>query len=906
MPSGDITPGRATRLHLDLPSTVAVDGAWGGCRYGDQVATIAAAALGKDSGSTENMRYWPGARAWTLTPLQEWATRYQEALPAGVTSDDFLLSPGLLDSAPLVDHLGATVGLAAVQAIWNVPFGVGMNVTPGVLEVGDPLTYKQITAGQSWEGLITSSVPVAGPQDGTTLPLPNVPLDCLLYTNINEREDQGYYLRWVVPGTPLHYPDWVMNFFFGQYALAVTGDGMCHLCEYCRPYTGSAGGGSYRWQLRRSMRYCRPSLVCNTTHTMTIFPVRGRFGQKYIEFYGNNMESSVLALGARAASALEETYEAEPIIRGFDTDEAPGYVTKAAPARIDVRRDLRVGWQLSRLVFSPTAGKIIDAPWTTPQFTTPRPVRIRADFRLPDLLQPGMPGVGTVATILSDTRTGAILDPTSAIASQSLTLEIDLIANTVHDSPVFYGYDLRRDPYTMNITPGELATSVRTYAGQVMADDPSLDRADIQLYDPTDALQKLRQRGQLDAKVTTTALVPDGEGGTRAAQITLFRGMITRPRRTRLGKATQPERFFPSTEWSLYNLPLEGMAARLRELNNFRLDFRIFGADEDAAVDPYAHVLPPWKVTDVIRYLLCVSGIDPLFIDIDDNPLRLWVGGGLDDQQSDLWYDPNVDVLDRILALARNYLGARLVYDLSAGVLAPLGRTDAGSPEGAWRLLYPAAPDAPPVLNFAADRTDGTPVAVAGPHAYLSPAAFPPDPDNGAPTTFFTGPADSYVVPPEANHVYVFTVAEGITGTKPFRIDRHRYNFKSYAVPRSGLVPDPTSPHYIGREKLLLVPAPELWIDAGREDDFYRAKSAVNLVAERLLNYACRARLIQPVHAPLAVLQDGDTGRWRIPRYGDPVTFRGEAGWFIRSVSPDYEYDVCQMAHYELERLEPL
>jgi hypothetical protein len=895
--STDVTPGRQTLLHLDLPSTVMVDGPWGGARHGGQISNLNAVALGRDSRQTEGVRFWPGAQAWTLQPLQEKSSWFQEKLPADVTLDDFLLGPE--GPYTLVDEFNTAVGMMAVHSVWQGPFGNGMNATPGLLSTGDPIAMKAVPAGGGWNGIM--SVQSIEPPQGSLFSAPNLAMDAVFAPEQDARADQGFYLRWVIPGSAVHYPDWVLNFYFGQYCLAVRGDGLMHLTEYCRPADFTA----YRWQMRRTMRYARPSQVSNTTHNMLIFPVRGMLGQKYIVFSGNMVESNPLSIGSRTVPLMEETYEAEPLIRGFDADEAPGYVTKAGPYRIDVRRDIRVGWHLSKLVFSPAVGHIYDEPWHIHTGAYPRPFRIRLDYRVPDLL---LPYPDLVHRALFDATTGAILDPdeaqpigievdTEELNAPGVALRVTLTTQNVQDTPVFYGYDIRRDPKALAIEPGALVTTVRTYASEASGPTPDGDRAEVTLFDPADALSKLRTRGVMDAKVTVKAPWPTPSDPL--VQVTVFKGQIQRPRRTRFGKPDQFEEY-PSNEWSHYSLAIQGLAAKHREFVPARIDLEFFLRDSTAPDEPVLGDRPPWTVTRAIRKLLTFAGVDPLNIDIEENPIRIYPGSPLVDVMDLTEYEAKKDPIDMAVRLARLYLGAALVYDFSLGVVIDdEDRSDDGSTEGAWTLIYPSPADAGPVCHFVGE---GLVSPLAG---VVSPAAYPPGEDE-VPVIFFTGPADSYVVAPECNHVHVYTVATGVVGTKGFNIHRHRYNPHSYEVYGSGVTPDPASPHYVGREKRIDMAAPELYDARAGDDRYHFARDACAFVADRLINYAGRGRIVQPVHGPLIIIADPVTGRLRTLRHQDPVTFRGEAGWFVRSVSADYDFDRMQMAHYELEYLVPL
>ena len=140
--------------------------------------------------------------------------------------------------------------------------------------------------------------------------------------------------------------------------------------------------------------------------------------------------------------------------------------------------------------------------------------------------------------------------------------------------------------------------------------------------------------------------------------------------------------------------------------------------------------------------------------------------------------------------------------------------------------------------------------------------------------------------------------------TGGFRVDNHLYNYLSYKVPGSTINPNPDSPHYLGRERLIIMADPALW--AGSQVGGWQAtQAAVNFVLARLFAYTCLARQRVMFTAPLIFTTDTATGRKRALRFYDVVTLDGQAGWYVRSCSPHYQHDRQQTADYTLERIEP-
>lgn len=907
--TGDVTPARSTRAHFDLPQYQITEQWWGGLRLGSEVGSLAVAiGGGRDTLATERVRYWPGPRVWTLAPVQETMGAFQEGLPVNLNPDEVVIAPGQTD---LMNPSNQAVLWAKVleRAIWtkpgNLPASGGMYI-PGVTDYGDSVYVKGVPAYGDFEGRILSSPPspqastgVPGLLAGNTMFKPaNAPMDTVFNPPRTFAPDQPFYLRWVIPGSAMHYPDYVLNFYFGQFCLLVGGDGVATLAEYCRPF----GGGSFRWQRRMSFRYCRPSQVANTTHTMIIHPMRDVNNGKWIVFRGNQVDNApnLLSIGEPSLPAQDINYHAEPLIRGNDTDESPYSVTKEGPARLDVRRDLKTGWQVMLLFFY-ARGIIIDSAWKFPRLRTARAMGTRVYGLLP--ITPGF-NPASIALTLKNHSDGADWDgvdnPYAEILLNGATKPLDNPLGACLYTPFFYGYGLNQDSVIREETPIAFTVPVDSLACQSHCPDPRQDRGSVEMHDLGDDFPRLRNRGYLDTKITTTVRVRTVGGGAGAADegiVTLFRGSAVRTRRAKIGKEGQTRggfgggaaRLWPDAEAGRFQALLQGMAARAQEVHSGLIGFENFLRDENAPLDPILGIKPPWKVTDVIRYRLKHCGFLDSQLDIPDNPIRLWAGFGED---SDTTYETAGDQIDLCIRIARSYLGAYIVWDNNGGPLAAGGRPDAGSPEGAWRLVYPPMEADTPIYHFVnLPQVAGIPSAM--PEAYNDL------------TTFATAPLESYVVPPEINHVWVFT-APPLQGARGFRLGARWHNFASYKVPGSSVDPDPDSPHYIGHERIRIIPAPELMVPGGTLESYRRTVLACYFVARRIGNFAGRAQRIQPLHAPLVALKDPVTARLRTLRFGDPVTWRGETGWFIRSVNPAYDLDTCQMADYELMKLEPI
>lgn len=892
-PVTEITPYRNTKLHLDLPAHQVRQQGFAATRQGAQIAPYAAATGGKDSNECWGVRYWPGAKCWTLQPLQERMTNFQEAFPQNVVPEDIYLTP--------TDTSLAALAVLADQQAYYTPFGFGMLYRGDVLSDGDRFYQKHVPANGSWAGKLTSEPPP--PQGDTTttpgtsqnppqvavLAPPIAPLDTI-FESTTKRPDQGFCLRWTLPGGEQHNPDYVLNFYFGQYCAIITGDGQVHLTEYCR----QSIDGPYRWVIRTTFRYSKQNQVSGRTHSLIIFPVMSKRGPM-LEFSGTSVEGALL--DGSVSTPLSYTYLADLLSRYGDVNEAPGHVTRAGVARVDVRRDLRVGFQVTYLLWV-KRGELYDGTWSDDgRGVTEK--KVAMDYIPAWPLDYGSHvSSATITYLLVDPETGDVKPDTFAgpYSTKFSFLGHNSTKEMSPETPILYGHTVSRDSEIVEVSPNDYATGddeipplmfePRTVQFNCQGANPLDDGGELMFFAGDAESKRLRNRGVLEAKLTTTARKPDGTEQI----VTLFRGEVKRPNAVRRGRkdATGPL----DKPWQC-SLPLRGYADKLGTFSSRNITKQAFADDRESPLDPGLQQstngnLVPWRVVDVIQYLLKLVFPAEQVI-IPSNPIRLFASA--QSGSENLFYDPTVNVLNRVQRLAANYLGGYLIYDTSLGSLAPSGRPDAGSPEGAWTILFPPPEGATPLLNFVdglEENDDGTfrlPMAAA---------SYPPF------TVVATGDEEEKPERPEVNHVHVFT-ATGSEG-KQYKYEAHVYNVESYDVPGFTTKPNPNSPHWIGYEVPRVIPDPSLCVPG----DPVASQNAVNYVARRVLNYAGRGANVREVFAPLVFVLDPVSDRLRMPRFGDPASWRGESGWFIRSCSPQYSLDSAQMAHYEIVKYAPL
>ena len=936
--SAFVTPNRRTVARFDVPETVVVDDTWEVIRMRGEIAPAAAQASGTSGQFSHLMRFWK-CGCWTLIPAQTLLAEVQEAprlsdVMAGVATA--LRGFPVFSPESVEGQLRLTVapGVTSRKGFSKFP-----PASPSALvnETGDTFLRKNVQAANGgnltgvlgWAQTVASPVPtpLLSPPTATvpdapvlTPPAFNTPMDRIWEGQVNLPADAGLFLRFTVPGSLRDHPDRLLALHWAQFAITFLGDGHCVLTEWAQP----RGGGAYRWAPRQTFRFAERTQVANAEHTIMIFPVTGPNGERYINFAGGSVGGNINVLqhASETASSREFVYISDPLMRGGDVDDAPpGVVCIAGPVRLDVRRDLRMDAQLSPLLFIPF-GQLRDTAVNGPSYTVPRPLHT---FMICDpytdtgeagyiRMYTDKPDGSTGWLKIGDTQNNLQYWPGSDNCIRPAPLFTFIGGEHWPDyeyskrTPVLWGYRMNRSPVYQDIAPGTFEANVTSVQLSGDEGDPRQVGGQVVIQDPVGALTRLRRRGYLTANVRVYFIDP----ATGQEQfVNLFRGSAIRPKAKQLGKydvdaylqagvyqnvthggiwndQTAPNgtirapRDYPSTEWREFDVALTGMHERVSTKSaRSLLTMRSFGLDESQPKEANGAALP-WRVTDAIKFMLGAAGFPDSMIAIADSPIRLYAG--IDSVASAQMIDGNTNLLERCVTFARNYLGAYLIFDACYGT------------RGAWRLVVPPPPGTPPVFHFTRFPASVT----APPHL---PEAYP------ANTTFTIGDAQTYVSPPDMNHLVVFTAAP-TDRLGSVRIDKHFYNHDSYPVPLSTRTPNADNPHWVGHELGGVVAMPELWGGQKGTGGYRRTEAALMFVGRRLFDFACRARVIAPITCPLPILKDPQTGLWRTLRFGDPVTLDGEPewgknDWFVRSCAPSYTSDTLQLANVQLEKSVP-
>ncbi len=417
-------------------------------------------------------------------------------------------------------------------------------------------------------------------------------------------------------------------------------------------------------------------------------------------------------------------------------------------------------------------------------------------------------------------------------------------------TPVLYGYsvDVEGAFTTQAATPllTNAITNLRVVGPGL---EPTYEQANVTLRDLTDATGIVREIDRIRTLISIRDTVTDDvithlmEGETSQAPA-LQRGT--------------PGTLYPSPDWHDTDLRMTGLWPRLMEQIHDAPMFSFASSD----TGPTANIAPdplskagflPWKVTDVIRWLLNHAGVPADELDVPNLDLRFWSSEKGDTTRLAIY--PGARYGEFAADLVKNYLGAVLLRDPNAGV------------RGMWRVITPPSPISLNTLwRFSRDPPPSVGKIVTYPGAY------------GASTSFILD--DTWQTTPQAPEASVVTV---------------------YGMSDSGLitatVENPAALAYLNGRRVPLK----------RNDSLLTTQAACNWIALRLNEAACTPRLWFDFTAPLVFVRDTqdplqNVNLLRPLRVFDLIYIRFDGVDYraiLRSVNPGYHTDQIQMAHYQ-------
>lgn len=828
-----VTPNRHSRLLLDTPVPALDRPSWSVRRYAAQMHRARTEAA-----TTARVSLQPGD-AWTLAPVNG-------------NSSGFLTSEWSEDVVPDSDvELGAN--WSSIDSYVSPASLTGMGAGVNLIGSGSPVFTKRVPAGGDWNSSLLADV-AALPQP--TLASAVVPMDRVLVGKVTYPANCGWLLKFTLAETG-NLPDTLATFYFGgnnvtkpanrtggQFCLTLLGSGAAEL----REYNGS------EWLTRHTFPWRLQAAGGNVSHHFIVIWPYSRDTiafrlvdmDAYLGGAGGFTVGSLIAslVGHLAGNRLRDAsfYRNRASLTGYAGVSA---ITGPGTIRLDVRRDLRAFFQVTRLR-PPTNGTLTDLPFRIP-FPVPAGTGLAVTART------FRPTDTNVTVQLYDAENDTALVNTgnntfnSLAGVQAYYARFTLTADDDREqTPVLYAYEVDVAGSTQDRAPtSSYGGNIRSVSVTGADLTPEQDTASVVIEDPTNALTVLRTRGRIPASIGVYA-----DNGSLTS--ILFQGEVARATALKRGITGN---VYPSANWRQYDISLVGVWARLAEFLN--LDLQYFHEDPNAPVQPDGSATP-YKITDIIRILLNKAGFPNNTLDIPDLNIRLWPT----DQASsgDLILQPTVSVAEMVVRLAQDYLGMVLLWDPNAGT------------RGMWRLLYqPVAP-----YNVLG--------AFLGKPAVSGRLAVHPN-------SYATGYAPvigesyrSFIRAPEANFVMVV----GLEPIIPSQLQATMYNPLSFDF--TGATADASSPDYLGR-----------FVPVIHVDPLLTTPEAAAWVCRRIYDRVAHAEKWVEWHAPLMLVTDGTDAyqaRPRPLRVYDIVTVYGETV-LVRSVNADYTSDGVQVANYE-------
>jgi hypothetical protein len=789
-------------------------------------------------------------------------------------------------------HASSVVVEVPMQRLLSELTGIG--ASSDVAATGDWFCTKRIAAGATWNNTIAGD-------GGPLIANPNYPMDLLATAPASGLfpENQGFLLKFIIPGVGLLAADNLLNFRFGgpisaggygEYTLSVNGRGEFIL------YEKIAGAWSEvnRWQAVDGKDMGGTGLI------IRIIPHWPRFIElRTFSGYAASMSTQELSEGNFFASIVEQGGHSklDPFIhevknRGdaaFGPNGLLTAITGQGTCSISVRRDIRAYWQVSRLAYpsvndTPAAtGTLTDRP-----FVLPYGVSNAHITRLHLLLYNTVLEDGTKFTDLTgelQTSAGGALTPGSEVYQLGdatinasgwfapgglnklravLTFKNLEASGASWHTPMLEGYEIIRNAHIQTVSPGEKTARAQEVSISGPGYEADQETAHVVIEDPTNGLQTLRTR-KTPLRLTTTF----DDSGER---VVLFEGYTARVTASLKGKA---DRVYPSPNWHMLECDLVGKWDRLS--GKFFHMQPNFGDDRAYGI---GHTGPSvaWRVTDILKWCLGLE-FPASQINIATQELRLFVPK--DENAEDLYkVIPGDPIGPYLRKLCRDYLNAVLHFEPNAGA------------DGQWLLL--PAPDGTetPLWTFT------TEAAPAGKLGHLSASYGPyrsPLLDEGS--------YRRYVVSPEASAI---TVTGFGKGNPPQLLQRTLVNFSSFDAPGHS-VSDLQSPDWLGCIR-----------EVAYNDPTLSTQEAVDFVCRREFAAACKGRVIHQFVAEHVLLNVVDVAS---PAY-DPLTYTDKKRRALRvldtvnlvppgsvtpircivsSVSPAWVKDGYMLSFYELE-----
>lgn len=835
----------------------------------------------------------------------------------------------------LTDQQGGYLTGAAVQ----VPAAVTMQYTArkydytgvtyvGVADQSQPMFRKKVADGASWDiKLDVDEAAFPGPakwEDATDV-------DRMLVTIADHDPRDQVSFRMHVPGAAQDRPGGIGNLYFngpagkgrrsvyvdseglpqpcagekglGQYALKLQMDGIAKLYE--RGYPLDADGEPirvdgeivYTWFKRWQFTYMAVPASGMAVHivvaTDCVQDGSGSFiGTKiaFMTLHATEFQWDSKGKLLPVTLVSGKSFHVFPVPR---LEENPVQVEKL---RIDVRRDLRAEYGVSKVVY-PTSGEVVDDVFTLPFHPTPdEPLRLEWYGPRPTGTTLGLKlyraddGTEIAGTVTIDDEFGQVIEFTPPVdmprayfakfektgpgTSTPILREYRVYREAVvetPDYPVITVHD-DRGPLVSRTLPTLFPTSVEC-AG--VSEDPETENIKVTIVDMVG--EDLTLPFKTGTPINVELHDPDDD-----SLITVVSGgIIQRSTKEVIGFTGKA---YPNSDAYRLEIDASGEWGRAKR---WLLPARFVANDPD---DPSLVI----KATKAVEYFFHKAGGVPLTeLDIPDLPQRLFTEVGGESLQT---VEPGSLAFEQIKEIIQDYTGGYVIRDKNAG-------HDTDTP-GMWRLLlrnrppynnllkiYRDHPGAGKLPHVIASYLDGV-----GPGGQAILATYAMRDDNGKSerTTF---------EPPEGNFVQVFGgsgAGSSVGGMHPGMLSQVAFNpvsFNYLNLPSShDFYPDPSNPDFLGECVQIQV-----------YDYTLNTQAAVDWVCRRVFDSACYGREVVKVKCPIRLVTDiTDTlqQRPRLPRFNDPVQYQQPDGSFgqylVVSCNPKWDFDGLIVMEMEL------
>ncbi len=874
-----VTPGRETVVTFDTPTIDNI-------QEPAYLHELSFEQISKDEKLNSHMTYVPGV-GWQIASYNSIASFLHEGEEA---------DPG-------VEALNLPTGFSTF-AIFKRPDDLASVGVGSLKASGDQFNQKRVADDDNWNDAAyrhsADQSSYASPDTTTDY----IAMDRVGITTTNHLPNEKIVFRFFIPGFNGQAKQTLISIFFsglatrtfseyqtegaasgkGQYCLKMYGDGQAKLWERLTDET---------WRVRHTLRWTQNSQVVGNWHFVTIAS-DAKFqsaGSKYVgtrigfqfQSMGNLVQSSV-ALAVAALGGPEWQF--------YVPERYEPNNTSLVPIRIDVRRDVRALFQVSRAIHFPE-GELRTITFGLPFIPMDTTVPIRFDW------YGDIPGDAAVDVQLYDASDDTALTVTDSGSAHEFggykyftpiygkTRYYAILTNASNASgrktPTLRTIRLVRNAVFADTEVEEFAVSKKDRISITgPSGDPSHEMASLVVHDRSGTDFPLYFRADMPMRIEAKYDPADATKTT-----TLFQGRAIQAKTDRRPrKRTRGFKGAAATErdiWRSYAVTALGEWKRLFELQLPRL--------LDYSYDQATLAIPqPKKVTDVIREAL--YAYYPIsMVDVPDINIRLIVPPG-----SKAIFEMYTEVGPLIADLAKDYLGGYFIFDANATNEGP-----DGNKYGCWRLKIPPRPPYVNLAEFLYESNATTLSSAVNLDTFVSTT----DGDQTIKRAFIRyGTLREWIVPPEGNYVLVQgATTAGVPGTPLAAGQEGQYALQESAInwvsarfsADQPIAPDPTHPDYLGR----IVPIVKF-------DPGLTSQNAVKLMCRRTYDMACHAQKRLSFEGPVVLVTDASDDLQIRPRklqFGDPVLVNGEQ-FIVESCNVDYSAtkggDRIQMAVYEL------